>query len=262
MESTFNIKEFFKNMKKRLPIILIMTFLITALFGIASYTLLKPIYQASTQLLVNQTVKSGEEGTALSIDDNLQLISTYNVIIKSPVILNAVIEELKLADTVATLDEKITVSSTENSQVVQIAVEDESMSQAVAISNTVASVFQAEIKSLMNVDNVKVLAPAVESANPSPVKPDPFLNMAIGAILGFMLGTGIAILLDQMNTTVRTEEDIEEIIGLQVLGIVSSAKTEKEFKKSGVIYDQKEMVENVENEKLKTISNPKIGGSY
>lgn len=261
MESTFNVKEFIKNLRKRIPLILMVTILFVALSGVISYTMMKPIYQASTQILVNQNTTAAQPFEMQDIDANIQLISTYNVIIKSPAILAAVIEELKLNETVAELNERIEVSSVENSQVLTLNVEDGSMERAVLIANTTASVFQAEIKNLMKVDNVNILAPAVMPVDPKPIKPDPLFNMAIGAVMGFMIGTGLAILLDQMNTTIQTEEDIEEIVGLQVLGIVSHAESTKGMRKTANHKEQKELVGDVDNEKVKSIGSTKIGGS-
>lgn len=261
MESTFNVKEFMKNLKKRIPLILMVTLLFVALSGVVSYMMMKPIYQASTQILVNQNTTAAQPFDAQNIDANIQLISTYNVIIKSPAILAAVIEELKLNESVADLNERIEVTSVENSQVLTLNVDDASIERAVLIANTTASVFQAEIKNLMKVDNVNILAPAIVPVDPEPVKPDPLFNMAIGAVMGFMIGTGLAILLDQMNTTIRTEEDIEEIVGLQVLGIVSHAESTKEMRKALNQKEQKELVGDVDSEKVKSIGGTKIGGS-
>lgn len=262
MESTFNIKEFLIALRKRLPLIIIVTLLFVALSGIVSYTMMKPIYQASTQILVNQKITNPLQSNDLNIDANIQLVETYNIIIKSPAILTEVIEELELKESISDLDKSITVSSEENAQILTLEVQDASMERAVLIANTTASVFQAKIKTLMNVDNVNILAPAIVPVDPEPVKPDPLFNMAIGAIIGFMLGTGLAILVDQMNTTIRKEEDIEEITGLQVLGIVSNVPGRKEYNRTTNINEKKELTADVDAEKINGVSNPKIGGSY
>lgn len=262
MESTFNIKEFLKALRKRLPLIIMVTLLFVALSGVVSYTMMQPVYKASTQILVNQNNTAAQPFNTQNIDANIQLISTYNVIIKSPIILAAVIEELGLNETTTELDKRITVSNIENSQVVTLDVEDTSIEKAVLIANTTASVFQAEIKNLMKVDNVNILAQAVVPIEPEPVKPDPLFNMGVGAIIGFMLGTGLAILLDQMNTTVRTEEDIEAIVGLHVLGIVSRTDNSKEERRTIKAKNKKEVLVNVENEKVKPIGGTKVGRSY
>jgi len=262
MESTFNVKEFLIALRKRLPLIIIVTLLFVALSGIFSYTMMKPIYQASTQILVNQKITNPLQSNDLNIDANIQLVETYNIIIKSPAILTEVIEELELKESISDLDKSITVSSEENAQILTLEVQDASMERAVLIANTTASVFQAKIKTLMNVDNANIMAPAIVPVTPEPVKPDPLFNMAIGAIIGFMLGTGLAIVVDQMNTTIRKEEDIEEITGLQVLGIVSNVPGSKEYKRTTHINEKKELTADVDAEKIKGVSNPKIGGSY
>ena len=53
------------------------------------------------------------------------------------------------------------------------------------------------------------------------------LNMAIAAVIGLMLGVGIAFLLEYLDTTVKTEQDVEELLGLPILGLISTI-TEKD----------------------------------
>ena len=60
---------------------------------------------------------------------------------------------------------------------------------AANIANTTAEVFQKEIVRFMNIDNVNILAKATIGENPSPVKPQPLLNIAI-ALSGWFNGRG------------------------------------------------------------------------
>lgn len=222
MEETISLHEIFSILKKRLKLIIGITLLAGIISVIISFFILTPIYQASTQILVNP--KQSENQSQIQTQDiqaNLQLINTYNVIIKSPTILNKVIENLDLNMSVSTLSSKITVSNQNNSQVVNISVEDASASQAVYIANSVADVFKSEVKELMNVDNVNILAAAELPENPSPVKPNKKLNIAIAIVIGLMIGVGLAFLLEYLDTTVKTEKDIEDLLGLPILGYVS-----------------------------------------
>jgi capsular polysaccharide biosynthesis protein len=132
-----------------------------------------------------------------------------------------VIEILDLNTTPSALSNQITVSNANNSQVVNISVQDEQAFLAVDIANTVAQVFQEEVKELMNVDNVNILSPAELPENPSPVKPNKMLNMAIALVIGLMVGVGLAFLLEYLDTTIKTEHDVEELLGLPILGFVS-----------------------------------------
>lgn len=222
MEETISLYDIFKVLKKRIVLILSITIISTLAAAIISFYVLTPIYQASTQILVNQ--KTSEQQNQIQTTDiqtNLQLINTYNVIIKSPVILSKVIEILDLNTTPSALSNQITVSNANNSQVVNISVQDEQAYLAVDIANTVAQVFQEKIKELMNVDNVNILSPAELPENPSPVKPNKMLNMAIALVIGLMVGVGLAFLLEYLDTTIKTEQDVEELLGLPILGFVS-----------------------------------------
>ena len=73
----------------------------------------------------------------------------------------------------------------------------------------------------MSVDNVNILSPAVLAENPSPVKPNKMLNIAIGAVVGLMIGVGLAFLLEYLDTTIKTEHDVEELLHLPIIGLVS-----------------------------------------
>lgn len=222
MEETISLQELFKTVRKRLSLIALITAIAITISGVVSFVFLTPIYQASTQILVNQTKdESVGQINAQDIQTNLQLINTYSGIIKSPAILSKVIEELNLDTTPAALDSNITVNSVQNSQILKIDVQNPDPAQAVSIANTMASVFQEEIVTLMNVDNVNILAPAEMAEKPSPVKPNPKLNMAIAAVVGLMLGVGVAFLLEYLDTTMKTEQDIEDILGLPILGLIS-----------------------------------------
>lgn len=223
MEETISLQELFQVLKKRIWMILSLMILGIATAGIISYFFMTPVYQANTQILVNKNETSMEvpQYTSQDIQTNLQLINTYNVIMKSPAILSIVIERLDLDTTPGALTNNITVSSAQDSQVINLVVQDTEHFRAVDIANTTAQVFQEEIVELMNVNNVNILSPAEHNENPAPIKPNPELNMAIAAVIGLMLGVGIAFLLEYLDTTVKTEQDIEELLDLPILGLIS-----------------------------------------
>ncbi|AGX06507.1 capsular polysaccharide biosynthesis protein [Bacillus sp. NRRL B-14911] len=221
MEETISLKELFQTLRKRLGLILSIAFVAVATSGLISYFYLTPIYQSSTQLLVNQAKSDQPVYNPGEIQTNLQLINTYNVIIKSPAILDLVKEELDLDITTSQLDSKITVGSQKDSQVLAITVQDPDPNMAADIANTTANVFKREIVEIMNIDNVKILAKAELTDNPAPIKPNKLLNMAIALVVGLMAGVGLAFLLEYMDNTVKTEQDIEKLLDLPVLGTIA-----------------------------------------
>lgn len=226
MEETISLQDLFKTLKKRAGLIALMTILAITIAGVVSFLVLTPMYQTSTQILVNQEASEASQLTNQNIQTDLQLINTYSVIIKSPAILDEVSTQLDLDMSAEQLNSKITVATAENSQVVNVTVQDEDPAVAVEIANTTAKVFENEITGLMNVDNVSILSPAVLKENPAPVAPNPMLNMAIAAVIGLMLGVGIAFLLEYLDTSIKTQQDIEEILGIPMLGVISPIKEE------------------------------------
>ena len=230
MEETISLKELFLTLKKRLSFIIIITAIATATSGIVSYFLLTPIYQSSTQILVNQSKNEEQIYNYNEVQTNLQLINTYTVVIKSPAILDKVIEKENLDMTSVELNELVTVSSEQNSQVVNIAVQNEDPKQAADIANSIAATFQQEMPNIMNVDNVSVLTQAQIGENPSPIKPQPVLNMAIAFVVGLMAGVGLAFLLEYLDNTIKTEQDIENQLGLPVLGAITTINMEEDMK--------------------------------
>lgn len=222
MEETISLQDLFGVINKRLKMIISITLITTLLAGVISFLFLTPIYQSSTQLLVNEK-ESGDSSIYQNnqVQTNIQLINTYNVIIKSPTILDEVVKELHLDYSVSELIEKITVANETNSQVFTVSVQDPNPKKAQTIANTIADVFQRKIGKIMSVNNVSILAKAELGEHPNPIKPNKKLNTAIGFVLGLMISVGLAFLLEYLDNTIKTEKQLEELLELPVLGIIS-----------------------------------------
>lgn len=221
MEETISLKELLETLKKRFMLILSITLVAAIASGVVSYFFITPIYQASTQILVNQSKNDQTMYTPNEVQTNLQLINTYNVIIKSPAILDKVAKDLNLNLTTDQLNKKITVASEKDSQVINISVQDKDPKMAADIANKTAEVFQSQISTIMKVDNVSVLAKANVGKDPSPIKPKKALNVAIAMVVGLMAGIGISFLLEYFDNTIKNEQDVEKTLGLPILGTVA-----------------------------------------
>src|SRR5690554_2716456 len=116
MEKTISLIEIFHILLKRWKMIALITLCAVLMGTILSYFVLTPKYQASTQILVNQ--KTAESALDYSLlQGNVDLINTYSVIVKSPAILDKVINKLELEQDVEELEKSITIISQDNSQV-------------------------------------------------------------------------------------------------------------------------------------------------
>lgn len=233
LETTIDLKDLLKTIRKHWFLIFILTVFTSSTAAIISYYVLTPIYQAETQILVNQKSTNIEQYQWVQNNEaDLRLINTYNEIITSPIILSKVIEKLGLDQTPASLAEQITIMSANNSQVVNLVVIDEEASMAVKVSNTLAEVFNKEIPTLMNVDNIKILSEAKLLDHPTPIKPNKLLNITTATVMGILLGTILAYLLDFLDRRFKSEQEIEDILGLPIIGLVGAITLEQDTKKS------------------------------
>jgi len=231
MEEEISLVELFQMLKKHIGLIIGTTLAGFAILAIYTLFIATPTYESSSQLLVSRPT---EENTIQQsqINANIQLINTYEDIITNPVILDPVIEELGLDATVDQLRERIAVSTAEESQVFSVDVTSEDPYLASEIANTTASVFQNNLDSIMNVDNVTVISQAVPDTDA--VSPNTVLNLVIGILLGGMIGIGAAFLIEFLDTTVKDESFIEQELGWTSLGRVSEMSIEEALPQESV----------------------------
>lgn len=219
MEEEISLVELFEVLRKRLSMIISLSLIGLILAATFTFFIATPSYSATTQLLVNQTTKNTEGIQLSDVTTNVQMINTYRDIIKGPVILEEVVETLKLDTTVTDLSNQIEVVTQDNSQVFSLSVSGENPYTVSDIANTTASIFQDEVGNIMNVENVTIISESVP--NTTPVSPNNMLNMVIGLLLGTMLGVGAAFLLEFMDKSVKDERFITETLGWSTLGNVS-----------------------------------------
>lgn len=218
-ETEISLEELFRVLKDKSKMIIMLSLLGLLLSGLYTFFLVTPIYESSSRLVVNQTQNTNQTITNTDIQTNLNLINTYQSIIKEPIILQDVLEETGSALSLGQLRNKINVQTEANSLVFGISVSDESPYVAAEIANATAQVFQSKIGDILDVESVTILSEAV--VNPNAVSPNTTMNLAIGVILGLMIGVGIAFLQTFMDKTIKGTEFVEQNIGWPNLGMIA-----------------------------------------
>jgi len=116
------------------------------------------------------------------------------------------------------LQKNMVVTPKANTQILEIAIQDKDPERAMMLTNTLCNTFIQKVKELMNSEDVKIMEKADLPTNP--VKPRVLLNIAIAAFLGLMASLGLAILLEYLDNTIKTEKDIEKYIAATVLASI------------------------------------------
>lgn len=221
MEETLNLEEIIDIIRKNLVMIIGFALLCAVFAMFITTFFMTNQYRATTQILVGQA-QGVETFTNQDIQTNLQLINTYRDIIKSPFILDEVVDNLGLTYGSNELANRLTISSGNQSQVFNLSVESTIPENAAIIANEVANVFRENLTEVINVDNVSILSEATVGENPSPVSPRPLVNTMIGLILGGLFALGLAFARSFLDKTLRTEEDVQKYLDLPVVGTVAN----------------------------------------
>lgn len=204
MAKEINLRELFMILKKRFWIIVIITLIATVTGYFQNASNITLLYQSSSRIIVGA---------------NAEYMKTLMVIIRDPVIMEKVVQELNITGSPEALAGQISVESINSSQVVRITVIDSNPDLAAAIANTTASVFKKEIRNIVNFNDVSFLSDAKVNKNPINSKSNRAIYIAF--IMGLMIAVGFVFLLHSLDDTVNSQRDVEELVGVQVLGTVS-----------------------------------------
>lgn len=223
MENTENTVEFTRILqiiKKNLWLLILLPIIFLLLSVVLTFFVLKPQYQASTQVLVNQK-KETKNVAVQEVQGNIQLVNTYAEILKSPRILDKVSKDYNKYSS-ETLNKMVNVKTQANSQILNINVTDYNKKVSENIANKVANVFKDDMPHIMNVDNVSILATANGTAEK--VSPKTSVNLIIGLFVGLVLAIFIIALKEMLDKRIKSEEDVERELNVPVLGSIPKLK--------------------------------------
>jgi capsular exopolysaccharide synthesis family protein len=202
----------------------------TVIGGGASYAISKtltPTYSATATLLVNQTQVPG----TIAYNDILtseRMTRTYKELVETRPVLEEVAQRLDIPYSEQELAGMVGVSVVPDTQLLRLSAESSDPALASSIANTTASVFidQNTENDLGRPGDVSIVEAATTPS--SPIRPNVKLNTVIAAVVGLLLGAAVALLLDFLDDTVKSAEDLEEN-GLAPLGGVARFQRAKEL---------------------------------
>ena len=223
MEEKIELLQYWDVLRKRWKIVVVLPLIAALTSGIISFFVMKPVYQASTTLIVGKkAAEAGKDPTQILDNSvliaNQQLAKTYATIAQSRTVEQNVIKDLNLPLTVEELDSLISINPVKTTEILEIQVSNTNSELAASIANTMAQEFSKAVIEIKKVDSVSIVDTAVIPNKP--IKPKKTLNVLIAFVVGLMASVGLVFLLEYMDNTVKTLSDVEELLGIPVLGII------------------------------------------
>ena len=222
-EVTIDLREIWEIIKKRMVLIMTVTLLATIASGVISWFLLDPVYETKSSIIIGKPAE--QQGEKIQYNDVMmyqKLVKTYGEIAKSHTVAEKTFEAVDLTQpiTLQALRNSISVTPQSDTQIIVIKAESGYPEDAANLANTLSDKFIDEAQRLYPSENVQVMDKAQVPQNP--IKPQKALNVMIAFVMGLMVSVGIAFLMEYLDTTIKTEKDIENYLGLSVIGTIPS----------------------------------------
>lgn len=201
-------------------LILLTAILTTGLAFAYSAFLATPQYDSTTRLyVVNQSSDNGAVITNQDLQAGSFLVKDYKEIILSQDVLKNVTTTLGITDDIK---EKITVNIPVDTRILSITVRDSDPNQAATIANTLRDEAAKKIIEVTKVSDVTTLEAALPAEKPS--TPQTKRNLVLGFVAGAFLATALVLVLEVLDDRVKRPQDIEEGLGMTLLGVVPHAE--------------------------------------
>lgn len=232
-EALPSLRDLFRILWRRLWVIVLVAVVLSG--GAAAFSLVQtPMYEASTKILVGQEQGNQAPGSLAGDVQGLQQITlTMAEAVNSRPVAEAVIRELDLGTSPEAFLENLSVRQVAETQFIQVAYTDPDPEQAREITQTIGETFSeqvSEVSPSTNAITATVWEPAVEPDEP--VSPNPTRNGILALMLGLALGTGLALLLEYLDDSWRSPEELEGFSGVPNFGVVPKFEVEKTDQKA------------------------------
>lgn len=182
-------------------------------------------YESSTKVYILNKQSDSMSVTYSDLQSGTYLTKDYRELIISLPVMEKVTAQLHLDISPEALAEKVSVSSPTDTRIIKISVEDEDPYMANSIADAVRVAASEQIAQVMDIEAVNV----VQEANYPTAKTSPArMKMTLfGCVLGAMLAAAILLMIHLIDDTVKTPDDVENYLGLSVLGAIPILKEEK-----------------------------------
>ncbi|HJA06737.1 MAG TPA: protein-tyrosine kinase [Candidatus Mediterraneibacter pullicola] len=229
-ELTIDLAELFSVLWSKIYLIILVG-LIAALAAFAGTKIfITPEYTSSTSMYMLTRSQSGGTITSSDLQTGTQLTQDYMEMVKSRSVLEQVISVLNLDMSTQELSSSVTTENKTNTRILTISVSNEDPELVQEIANTLRETVSVKIREIMEIDAVNT----IEEANlPSaPSSPNVMRNTMLGGILGVLITAGILVIIFLFDDTIKTPDDVEHYLGLNVLTSIPVTEGEEKGKKT------------------------------
>lgn len=218
MEENITIEEILDILKDGWRVVLISTLIGTLISSIFTFFLIEPKYETSTKVYVGKVIN---EETKYNNDDVFmyqKLMKTYVEVVKSKEVIKEAIAKSNLDLTVNEVINGITVTPIADTSMIEIKYKWIDPAEGLTLVMNIRESFISKAKTLVPNADFKILEEA--RYNTIAVSPNKKLNIAVGLVIGMLVGLGILFVMAFLDNTYKTKEALEKGLDVPVLGSI------------------------------------------
>lgn len=208
-------------LRKHLRLVVLLPVACALVMGVYSYLFMRNTYTASTSMYVLALNQDATASTSLSTDLSAsQMISNdVSTLLTSDRALAETAEDLALDDLSAY---DVSVTSETTSRVIGLTVTGPDPQTAADVANRLVANVSGIAQEVMSIESVNPIDQA--TAPESPSGPNRPLYVAVALMAGLFLAVAIVVVEDMLNTKVRGQEEVEELLGIPVIGRIPAMR--------------------------------------
>lgn len=230
---SLSLKDFLLPIWKRLWVVaLVVLVLLGAGLGFTLYQ--TPIYESSIKLLVGQKEGSATENLGSEIPGLQQLTQTMTVAVDTRPVAETVVRELDLSASPNEVLDNLSAEQDAATLFIDVSYRDPDPVTAQRVANTVGEVFSKQISEAnLSAGGATATVWVLAEVPQEPASPSIPRNLLLALALGLMLGVGLAFLLEYLDDSWRSPEEVEQIAGVPTFGVVPAFQVSKGRRKAG-----------------------------
>lgn len=226
---TLNLKDFLLFALQKWHLLLIITAACMICSAVYSFFFITPLYNSTGEIYILNKKSDTISSSDLSISS--YLTRDYEYLIVDRAVLDVVSQRLNGKYSVAALKRSITVENPENTRFLQITVSSPSATDSKKIVDTICEVSQEKITELLGIDSVNIIYRGTVAKAPS--SPNISQNIIRAAAVGVVLFAVIVFAVYALNDKIDSAEDVENELGLTVIGNIPYNQAKSPRKAAG-----------------------------
>ncbi|MDK0568204.1 Wzz/FepE/Etk N-terminal domain-containing protein [Clostridium perfringens] len=221
-ENTISLQEIAYALKKRWKLIALITIAATLVSAILSFFVIKPQYEATTKLFIGK--QESQDNNAYNNSDVMmyqQLMKTYAELAKTSDLVTKAVKSADLdynQEEIKAILKNLNATPSADTQILDLSFKGDNPKEVLKLTEALTNEFISESKELIPNGNVQVIQkPQLPE---KPVSPNKKLNILIAFVLGLMVGVGVVLLLEYLDNTFKSREELEKTLELPIIGTI------------------------------------------